>query len=402
MKKKFKRIIRENREQHTIVFRYPAIYNAEQSNFKQNDFNNAFCFDDFDIDLSWEVKQAINDENEDLAEYIDNGPLVGNVKSIKLDFDINSEELIVTCILFPGVEPNDILEDLKEYVGGQLSDGWGEGFEQQDLKEQTFYVVSDENGTDDELRIYDNWRDAESEEESLNEEVDNDKERDMENGEDLEDESYPYYSTCDTYVTFTCSFYDRYHTKPNSITISSDNDATLNEAIKNFKSWQNFTDRQNMNARWFAPWTKPKKRGEEVSEEEDKHDPQRNIFAEILRINYPELEYCKNVNDIIELLEEIVKDIESGVYNKYGNQFDKVIERFNTIIEDLKSFDPNNNKYTKSYNWEKTLSALGNLSKCGMLPNEFYADDEYIPTNYGESGDEEVDDEFLRTWNAKI
>lgn len=91
--------------------------------------------------------------NENLAEYINEEDLKKEVRDIKLFMDPNMCKLIaqVTCNKIV-LENDELMKKLEDYLLGQYSDGWGEGFEQNsilDFDTVTDVPVYDDDGFED-------------------------------------------------------------------------------------------------------------------------------------------------------------------------------------------------------------------------------------------------------------
>ena len=89
-------------------------------------------------DYAAAISEQIEREGDHLEQYLDdeNGPyLAAHVKSIRISVEEHGGEL---CGCATVVVDEDLTErgwnDLQEYLSGQYSDGWGEGFEQRDIQ----------------------------------------------------------------------------------------------------------------------------------------------------------------------------------------------------------------------------------------------------------------------------
>ena len=89
-------------------------------------------------DYAAAISEQIEQEDDHLEQYLDdeNAPyLAAHVKSIRISVEEHGGEL---CGCATVVVDEDLTErgwnDLKEYLSGQYSDGWGEGFEQRDIQ----------------------------------------------------------------------------------------------------------------------------------------------------------------------------------------------------------------------------------------------------------------------------
>ena len=89
-------------------------------------------------DYAAAISEQIEQEGDHLEQYLDdeNDPyLAAHVKSIRISVEEHGGEL---CGCATVVVDEDLTErgwnDLQEYLSGQYSDGWGEGFEQRDIQ----------------------------------------------------------------------------------------------------------------------------------------------------------------------------------------------------------------------------------------------------------------------------
>ncbi|MFR3791610.1 MAG: hypothetical protein ACLTWO_06830 [Blautia massiliensis (ex Durand et al. 2017)] len=89
-------------------------------------------------DYAAAISEQIEREGDHLEQYLDdeNSPyLAAHVKSIRISVEERGGEL---CGCATVVVDEDLTErgwnDLQEYLSGQYSDGWGEGFEQRDIQ----------------------------------------------------------------------------------------------------------------------------------------------------------------------------------------------------------------------------------------------------------------------------
>ena len=203
----------------TFVYNYELKYSqwdVSDDSFRSFDDSVLFKYaNSVDPDKEIEKMVAVDFEElgpEGLAQYISDKEtdLQNSVESIVANFNAEKQQLFVTCTLKPGVDPEDLIsyednvehtvEDaLKDYIDGQLSDGWGEGFEQQEIEMGTAYCVYNE---DDEYDC--EWFADESEAMSDC----NSKNDYSESYEDDEDEvETASYDWCPVNVKATCSFW---------------------------------------------------------------------------------------------------------------------------------------------------------------------------------------------------
>lgn len=132
--------------------------------------------DHFPLTPDWEAADKVEDailDTEDLAQYADYDLNPGEVISITLTLEKSGDMyddywLVANCVLGEGITPDTITkkdktvkEALKDYLEGQYSDGWGEGFSQDE-----FYTDSIEDEyadpndyADEDGEIPDDWED---------------------------------------------------------------------------------------------------------------------------------------------------------------------------------------------------------------------------------------------------
>lgn len=223
-----KRFSESENKQATVTFVALPKFRYDQSDVSDKAFD--YSFDDtilynsyggFDPskDVSRMVKADFDEFGEKgLAQYIGDyeGELKDCVESIIGRFDSKKDQLYLTCKLTPGLNPystiiytnsekESVIDALADYLEGQLSDGWGEGFEQQEVTSATVYAVYNEND-DTDCEFFADERRAVHDYENKNA----DNEYEDEDDEDYFDSSdQASYDWCSVDVHVYCSFWER-------------------------------------------------------------------------------------------------------------------------------------------------------------------------------------------------
>lgn len=205
----------------TFVYNYELKYSqSDVSDDSFRSFDDSVLFKYINsVDPDEEIEEMVATDFEDLgpeglAQYISDKEidLQNSVESIVANFDAEKRQLFMICTLKPEVDPKDIItydgsaeytvEDaLKDYIDDQLSDGWGEGFEQQEIEMGTAYCVYNE-GDDYDCEWFADEREAMDDCNSKNDYSEN-----YESDEDEEESAS--YDWCPVNVKATCSFWSR-------------------------------------------------------------------------------------------------------------------------------------------------------------------------------------------------
>lgn len=149
-----------------IILTYTAYANWRNDVLPDGDFLSVF-----DDGILWNnSRNATNWANacdaigsapgdDELADYIDekyHPNAAKAVKKITMEFDKQNEQLLVAVKL--NTKATDVIvKEVTDYVNGQMSDGWGEGFEQTPVFDAQIYAVYNDYDID----LYTNERDAE-------------------------------------------------------------------------------------------------------------------------------------------------------------------------------------------------------------------------------------------------
>ena len=104
-------------------------------------------------DYSNEIFEAVEKENINLAEYADEyhgATYYKKLESIKMSVEFYGDKLygVATCDVTDDWNDEDTAQ-LKKYLTGQYSDGWGEGFEQREISEWIGEEESEEYDEDE-------------------------------------------------------------------------------------------------------------------------------------------------------------------------------------------------------------------------------------------------------------
>lgn len=206
----FLSLLESQNTENTITYLIVPKWDWQQFEFREEAFNAAF--DDYILynnnyglgnEIDSTMSSMIDDDPEaqNLAEYVD-ANLEGKVKKINLHWDAKGNHLVATVHLAAEVVPEDVKDAVWEYLEGQMADGWGEGFEQQEIAHESVYAVYNENDDYDVEVFYD--------ENQAIRECEEKNEQDDEYDEDGEDSDS--YSWCECHLSLYCHFWERYGT----------------------------------------------------------------------------------------------------------------------------------------------------------------------------------------------
>lgn len=174
---------------------YNPYFNYNVDNGYDNQFDDSCIIDDYSF---WnEVNQQLAAIDEDLTEYLPDD-LADAVTSVRLRWNDEDDRLEAICNINGSFEA--VKDALVDWVNGQMSDGWGEGFEQQELAStEVYYVFNEANESD--VEFFGSERAARRDADDKNAEIEA-------YGEDEEDfESEDHYEFDSTTVTIYCSFW---------------------------------------------------------------------------------------------------------------------------------------------------------------------------------------------------
>lgn len=187
---------------------------VSESAFNEN-FDDMTLYNNYSApiqNIDKEIAERVRNDMDEmgpkgLAAYIDekyNPELYGKVKSIQLEYkpysNNHDEGLYITSTLAAGVDPKEVEPKLRSYIEGQMSDGWGEGFEQTDFEVGRVWCVYDQEDEND-MEIFSNEREAVDCCEEKNRDSNSYSEIDPDNDEDEDEEESCYdWTECDVYM----------------------------------------------------------------------------------------------------------------------------------------------------------------------------------------------------------
>lgn len=200
------RSLRESQNtESTITYLVVPKWDWQQSEIIEDAFESAF--DDYilfnnNYDLGNQIDRTMTSmidddpDSQNLVQDVD-ASLEDKVTKIDLHWDGRRDHLVVTVHLAAGVVPEDVKDAIWEDFQGMLSDGWGEGFEQQEIAKESVYAVYNEND-DYDVEVYYDQDEAIRECEERNESDDDDEDEDGESDK---------YDWCECNLSLYCHFW---------------------------------------------------------------------------------------------------------------------------------------------------------------------------------------------------
>ncbi len=146
-----KRLLNKQAKEAEILYRFksPIIVNfSDETSFKAETEPLTQC-SEYEAAISEAVDSDMSEMgHRGLAQYLDE-PL--NSKIDRIVVEVVNKVAVTSVTAFEELSSQEI-EDLKEYIEGQFSDGWGEGFEQNPV--ESFQSEYDEEVQDEETGEY--------------------------------------------------------------------------------------------------------------------------------------------------------------------------------------------------------------------------------------------------------